>query len=81
VPTLLVDGHSVSVRLFNGEGDARERTVSFHFEPARVELVELDGRVIRQLPVRRSGIGRYEVAVALPRFGIRTVRCELAKPV
>jgi hypothetical protein len=66
------------VRLFNGEGDAAERTVSLDVRPLRVDLVELDGRAVRQLDVRRGSGGRYEVKLALPRFGIRTLRCELA---
>ena len=78
-PTVLVEDRSLLIRLFNAEGDGAERTVSLNFAPARVDLVELDGRVVRQLPVRRSATGRYEVVFALPRFGIRTLRCELAR--
>lgn len=77
VPTLLMDGRQLLVRLFNAEGDGAERTVSLGAKPVRVELVELDGRVIRQLRLRRAASGRYEVTVALPRFGIRTLRCEM----
>jgi alpha-mannosidase len=80
IPTLLVEDRSVWVRLFNGEGDASERTVSFGFEPSRVELIELDGRLVRRLAMRRAN-GRFAVSLAMPRFGIRTLRCELAKPV
>ena len=32
--------------------------------------------MIRQLDVRRASGGRYEVSTAMPRFGIRTLRCE-----
>ena len=63
-----------------GQADS-ERTMSFDFEPYRVELVELDGRAIRELPVRRSARGRYEVSLAFPRFGLRTLRFEPARPV
>ncbi len=78
IPALLFQGRSLLVRLFNGEGDATERTVSLDVRPLRVDLVELDGRLVRQLEVRRGSGGRYEVKLALPRFGIRTLRCELA---
>jgi alpha-mannosidase len=77
IPTLLMQGRNLLVRLFNGEGDDAERTVSLDVRPQRVDLVELDGRVVRPLEVRRASSGRYEVKVALPRFGIRTLRCEL----
>ncbi len=78
IPTLLLQGRNLLVRLFNGEGDAAERTVSLGVRPLRVDLVELDGRLVRQLEVRRGSSGRYEVRLALPRFAIRTLRCELA---
>lgn len=74
IPAATVEGRTVLIRLFNGAGDAAERTVSLHFAPSRVELVELDGRGIRQLPVRRVN-GRHDVSLAIPRFGIRTLRC------
>jgi len=77
-PALLVEDRSVWIRLFNAEGDSSERIVSLGFPPARVDLIELDGRPVRQFPVRRSE-GRYEVALSIPRFGIRTLRCELPR--
>jgi alpha-mannosidase len=76
IPTMLVEGRRLLIRLFNAEGDESERVVSLHGQPSRVELVELDGRAIRQLNVQRSSAGRYEVRLGLPRFGIRTLRCE-----
>jgi alpha-mannosidase len=78
ISALLMQERNMLVRLFNGEGDDSERTVSLHVRPSKVQLVELDGRPIQQLDVRRGSGGRYEVRLALPRFGIRTLRCELA---
>ncbi|MBX5495891.1 MAG: hypothetical protein IRZ15_11210 [Bryobacteraceae bacterium] len=77
IPTALVKDNNLFVRLFNAEGDETERSVSFHLKPARVELVELDGRVIRELSVTPAGNGRHEVRFALPRFAIRTLRVQL----
>ena len=77
IPTVMVDGRRLLIRLFNGEGDASERTVSLHAKPARVDVVELDGRVSRTLNVQRGSDGRYEVKIGMPRFGIRTLRCEM----
>jgi alpha-mannosidase len=76
IPTILVDGSHLLIRLFNAEGDAAERTVSLRIKPSRVDVVELDGRAMRQLEVRAVN-GRYEVRLALPRFGIRTLRCQM----
>ena len=59
------------------EGDASERTVSLYARPVRVDIVELNGRVLRPLTVQRARNGRYEVKVAMPRFGVRTLRCEM----
>jgi alpha-mannosidase len=78
IPTLLFEGRNLLVRLFNGEGDAEERTISLDVRPRRVDVVELDGRAVRQLEVRPGSGGRYEVKLSLPRFGIRTLRCEMA---
>jgi len=74
IPTLLMDGDDLLVRLFNAEGDDSVRRVSLAAKPSRAESVELDGRVVEQLPVRQSPDGRYEVELALPRFGLRTLR-------
>ena len=78
IPTLLMDGKSLLVRLFNAEGDAEERVLSMAIKPERVHLVELNGRMIRQLHVNFAD-GRYQVKLAIPRFGIRTVRYEFPK--
>jgi alpha-mannosidase len=79
VPTILVDGKYTLIRLFNAEGDDRERVVSLHGRPLHVDLVELDGRVSRPLTWQRGPDGRYEVKVTMPRFGIRTLRCEMPR--
>jgi alpha-mannosidase len=76
VPTVLIDGHDMLIRLFNAEGDDAERTISLKFKPSRVDVVALDGRRLRQLDVRQSADGRHEVKLALPRFGLRTLRCQ-----
>ncbi len=78
IPAMQFQGRHLLVRLFNGEGDAAERTISLDVRPVRVDLVELDGRAVRPLEVRRGAAGRYEVKLAMPRFGIRTLRCELS---
>ena len=77
VPTIQVDGDRALVRLFNAAGPDSEFAISFAMRPSRVEMVELSGKPIRELPVRRASDGRYAVRLAMPRFGIRTLRCEL----
>ncbi len=77
VPTVMIDGKSVLVRLFNAEGEANERSLSTSLKPKRVNLVELDGRTAQRLQLNFVD-GRYHVKLAIPRFGIRTIRYELA---
>ncbi len=77
IPAMMFQGRTMVVRLFNAEGDESERVLSLDVQPSRVELVELDGRVIRRLDVRRASQGRHEVSLAIPRFGIRTLHCDL----
>ncbi len=77
VPSIQVESGRALVRLFNAEGPESEFAVSFQTRPSRVELVELSGRPVRELPVRRGSDGRYAVHLAVPRFGIRTLRCDL----
>ena len=78
VSAVLVDRDAMLVRLFNAEGDGAERAISFHKRPSRVELVELDGRVIRQLTLTEGRAGRHEVKLSLPRFAIRTLRVKVS---
>ncbi len=78
VPTVVVDGNHLMIRLFNAEGDGSERTISLGFKPSRIDLVELDGKLVRRLDVATAPHGRHTVKLAFPRFGIRTLRCELA---
>ncbi len=74
-PTLLLEGKDLLVRLFNAAGDDSPRTVSLAMKPVRIELVELDGRTIKELPIEHTAEGRYAVRLAMPQFGIRTLRC------
>jgi len=77
IPTIQVDADRALVRLFNAAGPDTEFAVSFLARPSRVELVELSGKAIRELPVRRGPDGRYAVRLAMPRLGLRTLRCDL----
>ena len=77
IPTITVDSNSALVRLYNAAGSDSEFAVWFLAPPSRVKLVELSGKVIRELPVTSGSGGRHLVRLAIPRFGLRTLRCEL----
>ena len=76
VPTMLVQGNSLLIRLFNAEADTEEHTVSFASKPSSVHVVELDGRTTQRLHIRSGTAGRYDCSLSLPRFGLRTLQCE-----
>jgi alpha-mannosidase len=75
VPTLLMDGGNMLLRLFNAEGDEQEQTVELGFVPSGASLVELDGRVISPVSVV-PGAQRTSstIKLSIPRFGVRTLK-------
>jgi alpha-mannosidase len=77
IPTIQVDAERALIRLFNAAGPESEFVVSFLMRPYRVEVVELSGKTVREVPVLQGPDGRYIIRLAMPRFGIRTLRCEL----
>lgn len=63
----------IYVRIFNAEGDAGEGALDFQFDPKEVALVELNGEQKRSLQIENNG-ENYRVRLAMPQFGIRTLR-------
>lgn len=74
ISTATVESGRLFVRLFNAAGDGGEFAASVAGRSVPARLVELDGRVARPLAARAASEGRTEVRLAMPRFGIRTVR-------
>jgi len=69
-----MEGDSLYVRLFNAEASGPVVRVYLGFAARVAEEVELDGRRIRALPIRKDRSGRRWVELRLPRFGIRTLK-------
>lgn len=69
----VMEGDDLLLRIFNAEGyqDAAEITVSRAVDSA--ELVELDGRISAELPVRKTDGGAV-VDLSIPQYGFRTIR-------
>lgn len=67
-------GHDLYVRVFNAEGDAQAHQLAFDGVAERVQLVELNGRVIQDLSPLPGKAGESLVSLSLPRFGIRTIK-------
>ena len=77
VTAAFAENGDLAIRLFNAEGDSAARRITLDGRVRRVRLVELDGRLIEELPVDRGADGRATVAVAMGRFAVRTLRCTL----
>ncbi len=74
VSSVRMEGDSLYVRLFNAEASGPVVRVYLGFAARVAEEVELDGRRIRALPIRKDRSGRRWVELRLPRFGIRTLK-------
>ncbi|QHT71470.1 hypothetical protein GXP67_34835 [Rhodocytophaga rosea] len=78
VTTVLADGNDLLVRLFNAEGDSKPKKVLLGGNVSAIELVELNGTVKETLNTQKNKTGS-EVTVAMPRFGLRTMRLKSFK--
>ena len=74
IPTLRRSGDALLVRLFNVSDSDRPRMLHYDGPAAKVELVQLDGRVVRELATRKDPSGRTVFELALPRLGLGTLR-------
>ena len=81
VQAALIEEGRLIVRLFNAEGNPAPALsrVFLHRRVSKVMRVELDGRLIEELPVKSAADGRRCIQAALPRFGLCTLRCELGE--
>ena len=73
ISAMTVDGNALMVRLFNASPAGRGATVRFGFPLRAADIVELDGRVVKRLPLKRDRAGA-SATVDFPPFGIRTIR-------
>ncbi|MFT3903016.1 MAG: glycoside hydrolase family 38 C-terminal domain-containing protein [Niabella sp.] len=73
VTTTLIDGKDLLVRLFNADGDEKEKKIIIGVSADSAQLEELNGKLREKLVLRKNGAGII-VQLNMPRFGIRTVR-------
>ena len=64
----------VLVRLFNASEDDTRKTVHYRAAASKVELVQLNGRKVRRLLIRKSSAGGISFELALPKRGVGTLR-------
>jgi len=73
-PALYAQGSDVFVRLYNAAPQATECTLTLGATPTRVDLVELDGRLITIVHADPQPDGRSLVRLTLRPFGLQTLR-------
>jgi len=72
VPAVRLKDGKVYFRLFNASGETK-RSLTYGGPVTKIELVRLNGDVIREIPVTKEN-GRVHFELTLPRFGIGTLR-------
>jgi len=73
ISSMVFDGDDLLVRLFNAEGDALPKTISFDAKIGKAELVELNGEKRSDVKIIEAG-GRSLINLTIPRFGFRTIK-------
>jgi alpha-mannosidase len=74
VSSVTVDGNDLLVRLFNAEGDNQPKKITLDAVADKAEVVALNGDVVQNLTMGKGTPNSTNGSVAMPRFGIRTIR-------
>jgi alpha-mannosidase len=74
VPAMRLKNGKVYIRLFNASGEAAQRNLTYDGPVAKAELVQLNDELLREIPVTKDSVGRAHFDLALPRFGVGTLR-------
>ena len=64
----------ILVRLFNASTDSGPATIRYAGPASRVELVQLNGEKLEDLPTTKDAMGQTIFKLALPPLGIGTLR-------
>jgi len=62
------------VRIFNAEGDALPRKIIINSKIKKIQLVELSGALKENLRMVAAGSQSTVISLAMPKFGIRTLK-------
>jgi alpha-mannosidase len=74
VPAMWLANGKVYIRLFNASGAAARRSLTYDGPVAKVELVQLNDELLRELPVTKDPARRAHFDLTLHRFGVGTLR-------
>lgn len=73
VMAVYVEGKDLVIRVFNAEGDGKVKKIVVGGHATKAELVALNGVVIQRLTMQK-GLANTVLMLAMPGFGIRTIR-------
>lgn len=76
ISSVTVSEKVLQVRLFNAAAKSPTVKLYLGFIATKAEVVELDGRTIKTLPVQTDKTGRRYIELPIPQFGIRTIKFE-----
>ena len=76
VPAMVEENGEVLIRLFNSTGDENQHPLTLGFAAKTIELVDLNGKPLQSLDAQPTAEGRTVVELAIPRYGVRTIRCK-----
>jgi alpha-mannosidase len=74
VPVMRAGAGGILVRLFNASTDSGPATIRYAGPASRVELVQLNGEKLEDLPTTKDAMGQTIFKLALPPLGIGTLR-------
>ncbi len=74
VPTMRLEDGKVIVRLFNATERPITQQAVYAGSVAKVEQVQLNGAVIREIPFEKSADGKSHFRISLPGLGVGTLR-------
>ena len=74
VPAMRFENGKVYIRLFNASREAAQRNLTYDGPVAKVELVQLNDEMLREIPVTKDNAGQTHFDLTLPHFGVGTLR-------
>lgn len=79
ITSMTYEGNDLLLRLYNPEGDDATKDINFDCKADKAELIQLNNQVIQTLTNTNKVAGKTSIRLAIPRFGIRTIRLVNAK--
>ncbi|MDR2969924.1 MAG: glycoside hydrolase [Tannerellaceae bacterium] len=72
--SMYFEGKDLYIRLFNAQSDNSQKEITLKGHPAKINRIELDGRIIDTLPVHEKESGNCSFKTSIPAFGLQTIK-------